>query len=162
MINDAIYVYSLIGIGGTIVLDIYAGLLAKFFKLPATNWLLVGRWIGHMKSGQFCQPALAKADKIPGELAIGWVVHYLIGIAYGLILMVSVNTEWIETPNLLPTLLVSWLGIAAPFFIMMPGMGAGLAGAKTPNPTITRIRSFAGHTVFGLGMFMTATLLNHL
>ena len=159
MINDSIYTFILIGIGGTIVLDIYAGLLAKFFALPATNWRLVGRWVGHMKSGQFYQPALAKAEKIPGELGIGWVVHYLIGIVYGLILMVCVNTQWLDFPTILPTLLVSWFGIVAPFFIMMPGMGAGMAGAKTPNPTVARIKSFVGHTIFGLGMFLTALVL---
>ncbi|MBQ4829424.1 DUF2938 domain-containing protein [Alteromonas sp. MMG017] len=156
MINDFIYTFILIGIGGTIVLDIYAWLLATFFGFPATNWLLVGRWVGHMKSGQFIQPALSKAERIPGELIIGWVIHYLIGITYGLILMLCVNTQWVKLPTLLPSLLVSWVGIVAPFFIMMPGMGAGIAGAKTPNPTVTRIRSFAGHSVFGIGMFLTA------
>lgn len=45
MINDSIYTFILIGIGGTIVLDLYAWLLATFFGLPATNWLLVGRWV---------------------------------------------------------------------------------------------------------------------
>lgn len=159
MFSDSFYTFILIGIGGTLVLDIYAGLLAKFFDLPATNWRLVGRWVGHMKSGQFYQPALPKAEKIPGELAIGWVVHYLIGIAYGLILMVCVNTQWLDLPTILPTLLISWFGIVAPFFIMMPGMGAGMAGAKTPKPTVTRIKSFAGHTIFGLGMFLTALVL---
>ncbi len=159
MFSDSIYTFILIGIGGTLVLDIYAGLLAKFFDLPATNWRLVGRWVGHMKSGQFYQPALPKVEKIPGELGIGWVVHYLIGIAYGLILMVSVNTQWLDLPTILPTLLVSWFGIVAPFFIMMPGMGAGMAGAKTPNPPVTRIKSFVGHTIFGLGMFLTALVL---
>lgn len=159
MINDSIYTFILVGIGGTIVLDIYAWLLATFFGLPATNWLLVGRWIGHMKSGKFIQSALPKAEKIPGELIIGWVVHYLIGIAYGLILMFCVNPQWVQFPTLVPSLLVAWVGIAAPFFIMMPGMGAGIAGAKTPNPTVTRLRSFAGHSVFGVGMFLTALVL---
>lgn len=98
MINDSIYTFILIGIGGTIVLDIYAWLLATFFGLPATNWLLVGRWVGHMKSGQFIQPALPKAERIPGELIIGWVVHYLIGITYGLILMLCVNPRLGATP----------------------------------------------------------------
>lgn len=31
MINDTTLTYILIGIGGTLVLDIYAGILAKFF-----------------------------------------------------------------------------------------------------------------------------------
>ncbi|WP_268244217.1 DUF2938 family protein [Shewanella litoralis] len=130
------------------------------FDVPATNWRLVGRWVGHMKKGQFIQPALAKADSIPGELALGWLVHYVIGIAYGLILMVCFGSQWLNTPTLLAPLLVSWIGLAAPFFIMMPGMGAGIAGANTPKPAVVRFKSTVGHTVFGLGMFITAQLIS--
>ena len=35
----------LIGIGGTVVLDLWATLLWRFFGVPATNWAMVGRWV---------------------------------------------------------------------------------------------------------------------
>ena len=37
---------TLVGIGGTIILDIYAFLLQRLFDVPATNWQMVGRWLG--------------------------------------------------------------------------------------------------------------------
>lgn len=46
--------------------------------------------------------------------------------------------------------------IPAPYFVMMPGMGSGIAGSKTPQPNVTRLKSFASHSVFGLGMYVTA------
>jgi hypothetical protein len=46
--------------------------------------------------------------------------------------------------------------LVAPYFIMMPGMGSGLAGAKTPKPNVTRLKSAVGHSVFGLGLYVTA------
>ena len=46
--------------------------------------------------------------------------------------------------------------LVASYFIMMPGMGAGIAGGKTPNPNVTRLKSVVGHSVFGLGMYVTA------
>lgn len=159
MIANTVYAFLIIGIGGTLVLDIYAWAMAKFFNLPATNWLLVGRWIGHMKSGVFVQPTLASAPKIRGELIIGWLTHYVIGITYGLILMLCVNAQWLQAPSVLATLVVAWVGILAPYFIMMPGMGFGVAGSKTPNPTATRVKSLVGHTIFGLGMFLTAWII---
>ncbi|XQF91582.1 DUF2938 family protein (plasmid) [Pseudoalteromonas espejiana] len=113
--DQRLYLYFYINrYRGHTSVDIYARLLAKFFTRH--NWQLV-RWVGHMKSGQFYQPALPKAEKIPGELAIGWVVHYLIGITYGLILMVCVNTQWLDLPTILPALLVAWFGIVAPFLL---------------------------------------------
>jgi len=153
---DTIFIFLLVGIGGTVALDIWAWIIFKIFGLPATNWTLVGRWVGHMKSKQFIQPNLASTKKVRGELIIGWVVHYIIGMAYGLIILLLWGEQWLDNPTVLAPMLVSWFFLIAPFFIMMPGMGLGIAGAKTPNPILTRIRSFAGHTAFGLGMYATA------
>jgi hypothetical protein len=42
---------------------------------------------------------------------------------------------------------------------MQPGMGAGIAGSKTPNPSATRLRNLGTHTVFGLGLYASAMVL---
>ncbi|WP_299664682.1 DUF2938 domain-containing protein [uncultured Psychromonas sp.] len=160
MINETILLFIMIGIGGTIALDIWALLIFKLLGQPGTNWAMVGRWIGHMKSGQFIQPNLAHSAKIPGELAIGWIAHYIIGITFALLLYIFFGEQWIQQSAILPPLIIAWISIAAPFFIMMPGMGAGIAGAKLPTPTIAKIKSVAGHTVFGLGMFITSQAFN--
>ena len=66
----------LVGIGGTVALDLWAALLERIFKTPATNWGLVGRWVGHMEAGRFRYDAISKAPPVHGERAIGWTVHY--------------------------------------------------------------------------------------
>ena len=147
---------ALVGIGGTIVLDLYAFLLQRFFGVPATNWAMVGRWVGHMPRGRFVHENIGKAAPAPGERAIGWVVHYVIGIVYGLLLVGLWGAEWLQQPTLLPPMILALGLLVAPYFIMMPGMGLGIAGAKTPKPNITRLKSVVGHSVFGLGMYVTA------
>jgi hypothetical protein len=42
---------------------------------------------------------------------------------------------------------------------MMPSMGSGIAGTKTPKPHVTCLKSLLGHSVFGLGMYVTALVL---
>jgi hypothetical protein len=37
-------------------------------------------------------------------------------------------------------------------------MGNGIAASKTPNPTLSRLRSILGHTVFGIGLYIAALL----
>src|SRR5215468_9184923 len=44
---DIILRAALVGIGGTIVLDLYAFLMQRMFGVP-TNWKMVGRWLGRM------------------------------------------------------------------------------------------------------------------
>lgn len=151
-----IFRVALIGIGGTIVLDLWALFLARVMKIPALNWSMVGRWIGNMPRGRLVHEKMTEAEPVKGEAAIGWTAHYVIGIGYGLLLLALWGRAGIRQPTLLPPLLLSWALLVAPYFIMMPGMGSGVAGSKTPEPNVTRLKSFVGHSVFGLGMYATA------
>jgi len=149
----------LVGIGGTIVLDLGALCMARAMGLPATNWAMVGRWFGNMPRGQFVQETMATAKPVTGELAIGWMAHYAIGIFYGLLLPAVWGQAWMDRPTLLPPMILVWVLLVAPWFMMMPGMGMGIAGSRTPRPNITRLRSVVNHTIFGLGMYATAIAL---
>jgi hypothetical protein len=49
------------------------------------------------------------------------------------------------------------LGTAvAPYFILQPAMGLGLAARRAPNPAMARLHSLVTHAVFGLGLYVTA------
>ena len=149
----------LIGIGGTVILDLWAAFMQRVFNVPATNWAMVGRWVGHMPRGQFVHENIGRAAPVSGEHAIGWIVHYIIGIAYGLLLVGLWGVEWLREPTLLPPMILALGLLVAPYLIMMPGMGSGIAGAKTPKPNVTRLKSILGHSVFGLGMYATALMI---
>ena len=150
---------ALIGIGGTVALDLWASMLKALTGTPATNWAMVGRWLGHMPEGRFVHDAIAKAAPVRHELLMGWVFHYGIGVAYGLALVLMQGSTWIESPGPLAPLVLSWALLVAPYFLMMPGLGLGIAGSRTPKPNVTRLKSVLGHTAFGLGMFGTAVAL---
>jgi len=44
--------------------------------------------------------------------------------------------------------------------IMQPGMGAGIAFSKMPQPFMNSLKSLLNHTIFGLCMFLAAELMN--
>jgi DUF2938 family protein len=147
-----------IGVGATFVMDLWAVLLQRLFRVQPSNWAMVGRWVGHFSNGQFRHDRIADAAPIRGELALGWSVHYLTGITYGALLLGIWGIEWARRPTLLPALILSWVALLAPFFVLQPGMGLGVAGSRTPNPNATRVRSVLNHTVFGLGLYVSALL----
>jgi hypothetical protein len=45
-------------------------------------------------------------------------------------------------------------------FVMQPAMGSGFAASRTPTPLKNCLRSLANHTVFGLGLYVSAVLLS--
>jgi hypothetical protein len=61
----------LVGIGGTVILDLWAAFMQRVFNVPATNWAMVGRWVGHMPAGRFVHDTIGKAAPVSGERAIG-------------------------------------------------------------------------------------------
>jgi hypothetical protein len=147
---------ALIGIGATVVFDLCAPLLRRLFGGPPTNWGMVGRWLGHFPRGRFVHVRIAQAPAVRGELAIGWAAHYAIGIAFAALLLVLCGLDWARRPTALPAVIFGLATVAAPFLVMQPAMGAGIAASKTPNPARARLRSIAGHTVFGVGLYVSA------
>jgi hypothetical protein len=148
----------LIGAGATVVLDLWGLLLKHAFGVPSSSWSMVGRWVGHFPRGRFRHDSIAAASPVGGELALGWLTHYATGIVYGGLLLALCGLEWARQPTLLPALVVGIATVAAPFFLMQPGMGAGIAGSRTPNPGQVRLRSLMNHTVFGFGLYLAAVL----
>jgi hypothetical protein len=97
---------------------------------------------------------------VPGERLIGWTAHYLIGIAFAFVLLASWGMDWVHHPTIGPALIVGLGSVAAPFLLMQPGMGAGIAASRTPNPSAARLRSVTTHTVFGVGLYVAAWLVS--
>lgn len=143
----------IIGIGATAVMDLWGIARRRLLGIPAPNYGLVGRWIGHMAGGRFRHRAIAAAPAVRGELAIGWAAHYVIGISFAALLVVLGGLEWVRHPTLAPALLVGVGTVAAPFLVMQPAMGAGIAGSRTPRPAAARLQSLVNHAVFGLGLY---------
>jgi hypothetical protein len=146
----------LIGAGATAILDGWALVATRAYGAPAPRWDLVGRWVAGLPRGRFVNRNLGGTPPVPGELAIGWVVHYAIGIGYAALLLAVSGLAWARHPTPGPAIVLSLLLLAAPFFVMQPGMGAGIAAARTPDPTAARLKSLVGHTVFGLGLYVSA------
>lgn len=151
---------AFIGIGATMVMDLWLVLL-KRMGVPTLNFAFIGRWAGHLFRGRLAHAAIGKAEPIPGELAWGWLTHYSVGIGFAALLVAVQGNAWAASPSPLPAIAVGMVTVLVPLFLMQPAMGAGFASSKTPTPLKNCLRSLANHTVFGLGLYLSAALLAH-
>jgi hypothetical protein len=152
---------TLIGVGATVVMDVWL-LLLRRLGVPILNFAYIGRWVGHLAQGTATHAAIATARPIAGERALGWLMHYGVGIAFAGLLVASQGSGWAREPSVLPALVVGVLTVVAPLFVMQPAMGAGFAASRTPTPLKNVLRSLANHAVFGLGLYLAASLLARL
>ncbi|MEQ1438970.1 DUF2938 domain-containing protein [Fontimonas sp. SYSU GA230001] len=148
----------LIGTIATAVMDLCSAALHRFGGVPPPNYALVGRWIAHMRAGRFRHDSMAAAAAVRGERLIGWTAHYLVGITFAALLLGIWGLEWTRRPALGPALIVGFGTLAAPFLLMQPGMGAGIAASRTPNPAAARVRSPVNHGCFALGLYVAGWL----
>ena len=150
----------LIGAGATAATDLWAIARKRLIGVPPPDYGLVGRWIAYMPRGRFRHERIAATPAVRGERAIGWTAHFLIGIGFAAVLLFFWGIEWAQRPTIVPALLVGIGTVAAPFLVMQPGMGAGIAASRTPRPGAARLQSLITHTIFGLGLYAAALVLN--
>lgn len=147
---------ALIGTGATLILDLWSLAAQRIFSLPFPNYTMVGRWIGYFPRGRFMHESVAEVPAVAGESLIGWTAHYCIGVLYAGLLVALAGIDWLQTPTVLPALIVGLVTVAAPFLVMQPAMGSGIASSRAPKPNAARLRSLAAHAVFGLGLYLSA------
>jgi hypothetical protein len=143
----------LIGAGATAVMDIWAAARKWLLGIPPLDYALVGRWLAYLARGRFRHESIAASPPVSRERLIGWTAHYLIGIVFAAILLAIWGLDWARHPTIGPALIVGIGSVAAPFLLMQPGMGAGIAASRTPRPAAARLHSLVTHGIFGLGLY---------
>jgi Protein of unknown function (DUF2938) len=145
-----------IGIGATLVMDLWNLFLGRAFGIPSLDYCLLGRWLRHMPGGTFRHASINAAPRKPFECPVGWAAHYTIGVTFALVFVLLASGDWLARPTLLPALLYGLGTVLFPFFIMQPSLGLGIAASRTPKPGQARLKSLATHTVFGVGLYLCA------
>ena len=149
-----------IGAGATAVMDLWMLFRTRVLRIPAQSYALVGRWLAGVPRGQFRHERIAASPPVRGELLIGWAAHYLIGIAFAALLLAIWGIDWARQPTLAPALIVGIGTVLAPFLVMQPGMGAGIAASRTPRPGAARVQSLVTHAIFGVGLYAAASVVS--
>jgi hypothetical protein len=150
----------LIGVGATALMDGWALVEKWVFGTPFRDYSMVGRWLGHLRHGRLSHDSIAKAAPIKHEGMIGWAAHYAIGIAFAVLLLGVFGLDWARDPSFVPALVVGLATVAAPFYILQPALGAGIAASRTPRPSIARLKSIEAHLSFGIGLYLAAKALS--
>lgn len=146
------------GLGATLTLDLWAVFLDHAFKIAPSNYCLLGRWIRHLPEGTLRHASIALAPRKRAECTVGWIAHYSIGILFASAFVGFAGRGWLAHPTPLPALVFGILTVAAPFLVMQPAFGLGVAASRAPSPRQARLRSLMNHAVFGVGLYLFGLL----
>ncbi|RKQ95574.1 DUF2938 family protein [Maricaulis maris] len=147
-----------IGIGASLVLDAWVWLRQRWLGVPPLDYGRVGRWaIGRVR-GRFDTGRTGGAVTA-GEAVVGWLIHFLTGVIFAGVLIAITGPGWLQDPTPGAALMVGVATVLAPFLVLQPALGAGVAASRTPMPWLSRLHSVVSHAVFGLGLYASARLL---
>lgn len=149
-----------LGLGATVLMDTWIWLRQRWLGVPGLNYTLVGRWVAWLPRGRFRHAPISATPPVHGERAIGIAVHVLTGIVFAAILLVFGGEAWLRAPTLSLPLMVGIGTVLAPFLLMQPGMGLGIAASRAPHPGRARLHSLATHAMFGIGLYLSGKLLS--
>ena len=153
---ELVFGAAVVGVGATLVMDLWNLFLKAAFGIPSLDLCLLGRWVGHMPAGTFRHERISGATPKAGECVIGRIAHYGIGVGLAGALALLTSGESLLRPSAGPAVLFGIVTVVFPFFLMQPALGLGLASARTPDPARARLKSLMSHAAFGLGLWVAA------
>lgn len=149
----------LIGVGTTLIFDLWVRFAARFLGGPQVNWAMPGRWFAYLLRGRFFHKTIAQSSPVPYELAIGWGFHYAVGVLFAAAAMILGGPGWAQSPTWGPALFVGISTVLCGWLILSPGLGFGIAGSAFPDANRRRLFQLVSHVVFGIGLYVCASLL---
>ncbi|WP_017493468.1 DUF2938 domain-containing protein [Rouxiella badensis] len=153
---DTFFHAVITGIGATLVMDLWSLFQKYIISIPPLKYALVGRWVLWMFKGKFRHNTIVSTDSVQGEIFTGWIFHYLTGILFAFIPFLLEGPDWFHEPFLVTALLIGLLTLFAPFMILQPAFGFGIAASRTPRQWLARLLSVLTHVAYGLGLYIAA------
>lgn len=144
------------GIGATLAMDAWSMFQKCILRIPPLNYGLVGRWLLGLTRGQLCHHTIITAPKIGGETPVGWVFHYLTGVLFAAVPLWLDGERWLRDPSLATAVFAGVFTLLAPFLILQPALGFGVAASRTPRPWRARGLSVLTHLTYGIGLYVVA------
>lgn len=146
----------IVGIGSSVILDIWVFTIAKCTGSDVPNWGLPGRWVVGMTRREW---RLNDATTPPslGEKMIGWAFHYAVSIVYAVLLIALWGTAYIQQPTFAPAYLIGGvLTTLAGTMIFMPALGNGVMCRKLPGREAVLNRIVVNHTLYAIALYVLA------
>lgn len=146
----------IVGIGATLITDLWNLFLRHSFHIRSLNFCFLGRWILYMPDGILRHHNISETKPKSFECLTGWLVHYTIGISLTVFFVIIVSDHWLKQPAFFPALFYGICTVVFPLFILQPALGSGMASSKTKNPLQARLKSLMTHLIFGIGLWVSA------
>jgi len=156
---DVVVTGVVAGALGTLVMDSLNLLCARTGVLSRIDVGMIGRMAVGWTRGRFGYGHPSEIEQVANEKLYGYITHYTIGV----VLAVGYVIGWDLTVGgpASPMWALAY-GVAttvAAYFFVLPSMGLGVLGRRSPEGAKTPLSSLANHLFYGVGMAVGIALM---
>lgn len=147
------------GVLGTLMMDTLNALFARTGMISKIDVSMIGRMAAGWAKGRFRYSDPAEIEKVAHETLYGYLMHYAIGLGLALIyifgwaLLVGgpVSAAWALVYGIATTV--------ASLFLVLPSMGLGMCGRRSPGGIKSSLSPLVNHLCYGLGMAVAVSVV---
>jgi hypothetical protein len=147
------------GVLGTLVMDLLNLLFARTGMLSKIDVGMIGRMAVGWSRGRFRYGHPSEMEQVANEMLYGYVTHYTIGV--GLAVTYVLGWDLLVGGPASPVWAPAY-GVAttvAAYFFVLPSMGLGVFGRRSPEGIRLPLSSLANHLFYGVGIAVGIALV---
>ena len=89
---------------------------------------------------------------------MGWLFHYINGIGYAYLYVISIAFIVSNVPSLTSAIIYGLVTLIALWLVLQPALGLGLFAKLADKPNTIRALNLFVHLIFGLALYFSWTL----
>ena len=146
------------GVLGTLAMDLLNILVARTGVLLKIDVGMIGRMVVGWAHGRFRYGHPGEMQQVANETLYGYIAHYIIGVGLAVPYVLGWNLLVGGPASPVWALVYGAATTVASHFFVLPSMGLGVFGRRSPDGIRGPLSPLANHLFFGVGMAVAVAL----
>jgi hypothetical protein len=155
---DLVVTGVLAGVLGTLVMDYLNHLFARTGILLKIDMRMIGRMSVGWAHGRFRYRSPSEMEQVANERLYGYITHYTIGVGLAVTYVLSWDLLVGGPASPVWALVYGVATTVASHFFVLPSMGLGVFGRRSPDGLRSPLSSLANHLFYGVGLAVAVAL----
>ncbi len=147
------------GMLGTLVMDSLNHLFSRTGMLLKIDMGMIGRMSAGWARGRFRYRHPSEMRQVANELLYGYITHYTIGVGLAVTYMLGWDLLVGGPASPAWALVYGVATTVASHFFVLPSMGLGVFGRRSPEGIRAPLSSLANHLFYGVGLAVGVALV---
>ena len=149
---DLIVTGVVAGVLGTLVMDSFNHLFSRTGMLLKIDVGMIGRMSAGWARGRFRYRHPGEMEQVANELLYGYITHYTIGVGLAVTYMLGWDLLVGGPASPVWALVYGFATTVASHFFVLPSMGLGVFGRRSPEGIKGPLSPLANHLFYGVGI----------